>query len=101
VLCLDWEAKATGIYKAFTYYTSKDGINYTLYSDVPVWHRNEPVPMADGSSLVVTRLERPQVYLDERGAVQALLAGAQPEKRDEPWFLIIRPVNRFYPTKPE
>jgi hypothetical protein len=97
VLCMDWESKATGIMKAFTLYTSKDGINYKLYSNIPVWHRNEPVPLADGTSIKVTRLERPQVYLDDRGAVQALLASAQPEDRNKPWFIIIRPVKHFVP----
>jgi hypothetical protein len=96
IVCLDWEAKATGIFKAFTYYTSRDGINYRLYSKTPVWHRNEPVPMQDGSILEVTRLERPQVYLNKKGKVQALLAGAQP-KEGGPWFIIIRPVDKFVP----
>jgi hypothetical protein len=98
ILCLDWESKATGIFKAFTYYTSKDGINYKLYSNVPVWHRNETIPLTDGSRIAVTRLERPQVYLNDDGAVKALLAGAQPQNRDDPWIIIIRPVKDFYPS---
>jgi hypothetical protein len=97
IVCLDWESKATGIMKGFAYYTSKDGVNYKLYSNIPVWHRNEPVPIADGSELKVTRLERPQVYLNDSGAVQALLASAQPEDRTKPWFIMIRPVKDFVP----
>jgi hypothetical protein len=100
LLCLDWEAKATGITKAFTYYTSTDGINYKLYSNLPVWHRNEPFPLTDGTQITVTRLERPQVFVDAQGSVQALLAGAQPADRSAPWFLIIRPVKAFYPQSP-
>jgi len=99
VVCLDWEGKATGILKAFTYYTSKDGIRYTLHSEVPVWHRGEAIPLTDGSRLKVTRLERPQVFLDENNSVIALLAGAQPENRSDPWILIIRPVAGFHPGK--
>ncbi len=100
IVCLDWESKATGIFKAFTYYTSTDGINYKLYSSIPVWHRNEPVPLTDGTKIKVTRLERPQVFVDAKGSVQALLAGAQPEDRSAEWFLIIRPVKAFYPGNP-
>src|SRR5690606_20252214 len=97
-ICLDWDSKATGIFKAFTYYTSKDGINYKLYSNIPIWTRNEPIAIADGTELKVTRLERPQVFLDDNGAVQALLASAQPENRDAPWFILIRPVKNFIPS---
>lgn len=99
VVCLDWEGKATGVFKAFTYYTSTDGIRYRLHSEVPLWHRGEAIPLTDGSRLKVTRLERPQVFLDENKSVIALLAGAQPENRSDPWILIIRPVAGFRPGK--
>ena len=96
IVCLDWDSKATGIFKAFTYYTSKDGINYKLYSNLPVWHGKEPIPMADGSKILVSRLERPQIYLNKKGAVQALLASAQP-KEGGAWFIVVRPVKKFVP----
>lgn len=99
VVCTDWEAKATGIQKAIVYYTSKDGINYELVSQEPVWSQNDPLPLTDGHSLNVAGVERPQVCLDERGAVVALLASAYPAKGSPPnTFIIIRPVERFQPA---
>jgi hypothetical protein len=98
VVCTDWESKATGIRKAIVCYTSENGIDYQLVSQEPVWSQHDPLPLTGGGSLTVAGVERPQVVLDDQGAVIALLASAYPEvKESEPTFLIIRPVARFLP----
>lgn len=100
VVCTDWESKATGISKAMVHYSSQDGINYDLVSRQPVWSQTDPLPLDNGSSLAVAGVERPQVVLDDQGAVIALLASAYPEpKESTPTFIIIRPVDRFMPGK--
>ena len=98
VICTDWEAKVTGIEKSLVYYTSKDGINYELDSNIPFWSQKDKIPVIDRDSLQVDGIERPQVYLDENGAVQALLVSIYPWKRKEPTYIIIRPVDKFMPT---
>ncbi len=96
VICTDWEAKVTGIQKAVVYYTSKNGVDYELYSRIPVWSQNDPVPLANGRSLVVSGVERPQVFQDHGGAVVALLASVYPADRDkDSTFIMIRPVKGF------
>ncbi|MEI6078309.1 MAG: hypothetical protein WCS94_22205, partial [Verrucomicrobiota bacterium] len=98
VVCTDWESKATGIRKAIVYYTSTNGIDYELVSQEPVWSQNDPVPLADARSLTIAGVERPQVCLDDKGAVIALLASAYPSAKSDPTFIIIRPVDHFLPA---
>jgi hypothetical protein len=96
VICTDWEAKVTGVSKSVIYYTSKDGVNYELYSQIPVWSQTDPVPMQIGKAMKVKGIERPQVFTDEKGAVVALLASIYPEEVG-PTFIVIRPVKNFIP----
>lgn len=96
VICTDWEAKATGIEKAVVYYTSTNGIAYELHSRIPVWSQRDPVPLEGGGRLSVKGVERPQVCLDENGAVIALLASVYPTE-NTPTYLVIRPVAAFRP----
>lgn len=96
VICTDWEAKVTGVDKAVVYYTSKDGINYSLYSQIPVWSQQDPVPVSNGQAITVSGIERPQVFVDDRGAVVALLAAIKPSA-NAPTYLMIRPVADFIP----
>ncbi len=96
VICTDWEGKVTGVQKAVVFYTSKDGVNYTLDSQVPVWSQRDPVPTTGGKALAVRGIERPQVFLDDRGAVTALLASIHPAE-NIPTYIMIRPVADFVP----
>lgn len=96
VICTDWEAKVTGVQKSLIYYTSKDGIYYDLYSQIPVWSQAEPVPLQNGQTLKIRGVERPQVYTNEKGAVVALLASVKPLE-EGPTYVIIRPVKDFVP----
>lgn len=101
VICTDWEAKVTGIQKAVVYYTSKNGVDYELYSRIPVWSQNDPVPLANGKSLKISGVERPQVFQNEKGAVIALLASVYPADREkDSTFIIIRPINLSVSTIP-
>lgn len=96
VICTDWEAKVTGVQKSIVYYTSKDGINYELYSRIPVWSQNDQVPVKNREAIRVAGIERPQVFLNEKGAVIALLVAVHPSE-NIPTYIIIRPVKDFIP----
>ncbi len=96
LLCTDWQGKVTGINKAVVYYTSKDGVHYQLFSDLPVWSQNDLIPVTDGERLKVNRVERPEVYLDAEGKVEAILAAVQPLNGGS--YIIIRPARKFYPA---
>lgn len=95
VLCTDWRGKVTGINKAVVYYTSKDGVNYELFSQVPVWSQNEPIPVVGGGELEVIKVERPEVCLDTDGKVEAILAAVHPVAGAT--YIVIRPVQQFWP----
>ena len=100
VICTDWEGKITGVMKSVVYFTSRDGIRFELVSRIPVWSQTDPIPMADGTSRIVNRVERPQVYVNEKGEVEALLVavGKEPHRHD---FIAIRPVDQFVPGVPK
>jgi len=95
LLCTDWQGKITGINKAVVYYTSKDGIHYQLFSDVPVWSQNNLIPIEAGEGLKVDRVERPEVFRDSDGEVVAILAAVQLDKAKA--YIVIRPVSHFPP----
>jgi hypothetical protein len=95
VRCTDWQGKVTGINKAVVYYTSKDGVNYELFSQVPVWSQNDPIPVLEGAELKVTKVERPEVCLDADGKVEAILAAVHPISGAT--YIVIRPVQPFRP----
>lgn len=98
VICTDWEAKVTGIHKAIVHYTSENGVDYRLVSRVPVWSQEDEVPILGGDSVKISGVERPQVFLNERGALIALLAAVYPTNRKaESTYLMIRPVKDFVP----
>ena len=86
----------TGIQKPVIYYTSKDGIEYELYSKIPVWTQEEPIYLEDGSQLKVSRIERPQVYINEDGQLTALLVAIGIKTRSHD-YIVIRPVDKFVP----
>jgi acetyl esterase/lipase len=98
VICTDWEAKVTNIEKSVVYYTSKDGINYKLYSNVPVWSQKDTIPLVGGENHIVRGVERPQVYIDNKGRMTALLVSVYPQDKEVPTYIIIRPVDKFIPA---
>ena len=96
VICTDMKARVTGVQKSVIYYTSKNGVDYELYSQIPVWSQNDPVPLAGGGEFKIKGVERPQVYVNEQGAVTALLASVYPSE-NIPTYIIVRPVANFVP----
>lgn len=100
VICTDWMGKVTGEQKSVLYYTSKNGVDYTLYSQIPIWSRTEAAPMADGTGLTLTHIERPQVYVNEDGEVTALLVATKRPEDELQGVIVIRPVDHFVPANP-
>jgi hypothetical protein len=96
VICNDWKGRATGVQKAPVYYTSKDGIHYTLFSPIPILDPAQGLPMENGERLEVPGFERPQVYLNEKQEVIALLGAIRPEGGN-PTRVVIVPVDHFVP----
>lgn len=97
VLCTDWEAKVTGVHKALVHYTSTDGIAYELTSRIPVWSQTDPIPLAGGGDFRVSAIERPEVFVNSRQAVSALLVAVRPPVEDKgPSYLVIRPVAETF-----
>ena len=97
VICTDWEGKVTGINKCIIYYTSKDGENYKLYSQIPVWSYTDPVILSNGKKIDVIQAERPQVYINEKGEMTALLAACVRANHKHKGIIVIRPVDNFVP----
>lgn len=79
MLLTDLHGYATGKHKAFTYYTSKDGLNYNLVSKTPLLANQLPVKFDDGSEIKYRLIERPNIVLDEEGDVIAILAACRPK----------------------
>jgi len=95
MLLTDLHGFATGFHKSFAYYTSKDGLSYELVSKDPLFTNQIPIRFADGSEEKFLRIERPNVVLDEQGAVIAVLAACSPENQKEGARILVFPVDRF------
>ena len=74
---------------------SKDGVDYQLVSSEPIWSRVEGISFVNGETIALNRLERPQVFLNEKNEVLALLAAALPTSG--PSFIVLRPVDKYKP----
>lgn len=96
LICTDWKSKATGIFKAGTYYVSKNGRHYQLVSRIPVFNRFKPFHFSDGSEVRFSRIERPQVVLNQKHQVTALLTAVLPKSGLS--YILIQPVKNFYPS---
>lgn len=103
VILTDWMGKVTSEQKSVIYLTSKDGIDYKLFSPIAIWRRSESVPVVnaagDISDEFLAQIERPEVFLNEEGEVTALLTGviSQAPKGERDQYIMIRPINRFVP----
>ena len=95
MLLTDLHGLASGLHKSFVYYTSRDGISYQLVSKDPLFSNQNPIQFEDGSETKFLRIERPNVFLDEEGAVIAVLAACSPEKQTEGARILVFPVDRF------
>lgn len=97
LICTDWQSKATGIWKGGVYYVSKDGKRYHLVSRIPIFNRFKPFQFSDGSEVKFSRMERPQVVLNKKHQVIALLLAVLPQSG--PSYILIQPVDDFYPKQ--
>ncbi len=99
VICTDWEGKVTGVQKSLIYYTSKDGVEYELYSQIPIWNQADAIPMTDGTETYISQIERPEVYINEDGEFEALLVGVISRPEDfgkvKDNHIMIRKVKGF------
>jgi hypothetical protein len=95
MLLTDLHGFATGFHKSFAYYTSKDGLSYELVSKDPLFTNQIPIRFADGSEEKFLRIERPNIVLDEQGAVIAVLAACTPENQKDGSRILVFPVDRF------
>jgi arylsulfatase A-like enzyme len=95
MLLTDLHGLASGLHKSFVYYTSRDGISYELVSKDPLFSNQNPIRFEDGSETKFLRIERPNVVLDEQGAVIAVLAACSPENQKEGARILVFPVDRF------
>jgi len=95
LLLTDLHGLASGLHKSFVYYTSRDGISYELVSKEPLFSNQIPIRFEDGSETKFLRIERPNVFLDEEGAVIAVLAACSPETQTEGARILVFPVDRF------
>ena len=95
MLLTDLHGLASGLHKSFVYYTSRDGISYELVSKDPLFSNQNPIRFQDGSETKFLRIERPNIVLDEQGAVIAVLAACSPENQKEGSRILVFPVHRF------
>lgn len=95
VICTDFGGQATGKNKALIQYYSTDGINYQLVSKEPLNERQ--IRFDDGSSETFKRVERPFVYTDEKGRVQAYFLACLTS--DGKGVIVAHPVDGYYPGK--
>ena len=93
ILVNDWKGRATGIFKAGAQYFSKDGVQFKLMSQEPVFTKT--VPYDDGTSETFSRRERPFVYTNEKGEAIALFTACLP--KDEHARIVVQPVKNYYP----
>jgi hypothetical protein len=95
VICTDFGGKATGNNKAGVQYYSKDGVAYHLVSKEPI--NTKTIAYDDGRSETFKRVERPFVYVDEKGVVKAYFLACM--TADDKGVIVAHPVNDYYPGK--
>jgi len=95
VICTDFGGHATGTSKAGVQYFSKDGINYQLVSKEPL--NSKIIVYDDGTSETFNRVERPFVFVDENGFVQAYFLACK--TNDDKGVIVVHPVDNYYPGK--
>jgi hypothetical protein len=95
VICTDFGGHATGKSKVGVQYCSKDGIKYELVSKEPL--NTKTIIYDDGTSETFNRVERPFVYVDENGLVQAYFLACK--TNEDKGVIVAHPVAGYYPGK--
>ena len=97
MLVNDWKEASYMPGHPTLYYYSKDGKQFHLYSDEPVFPSRNAIQFADGSEETFLRMERPNVYVNEDGEVEAFMSTAVKNYQTEA-RIVVWPVDRFVPS---
>jgi hypothetical protein len=95
VISTDYGGYATGVNKAGVQYYSKDGITYHQVSKEPI--NTKVIEYDDGSTFKFKRIERPFVYVNEKGEVLAYFLACMTDK--DTGVIVVHPVDKYYPGK--
>lgn len=95
VICTDFGGYATGKSKTGVQYYSKDGIRYELLTNEPL--NTSKIPFDDGTVFPFKRVERPFVYVDEKGNVTAYFLACM--TAEDKGVIVVHPVDNYYPGK--
>lgn len=98
ILVNDWKTCSYMPGKPLLYYYSKDGVRYHLYSDVPIIYEHDGVEFDDNSKGKYIRMERPNIYINNKREIEAVMTTALVDYKTNP-FIIVWPVDKFYPKK--
>jgi hypothetical protein len=96
LLMNDWKGHATGVMKDGAQYFSKDGVHYTLMSKEPVFTKT--LKYADGTDETFARRERPFVYMNEKGEIEALFTACFPKGDGAAARITAQPVKDYVPS---
>ena len=86
ITCTDWQSKATGVWKGLVHCSFKNGIDYALSSYKPLRDRNKPMPISDGNTMLLSKVERPQVYTDKKGVLKVILVAIESKPKCTPFY---------------
>lgn len=95
VICTDFGGKATGQSKVGVQYYSKDGISYHLLTKEPI--NTRVISYDDGTTETFKRVERPFVYVNEKGEAEAYFLGCMTP--DDKGVIVAHPVDNYVPGK--
>jgi hypothetical protein len=95
VILTDFAGKATGKNKVGLQYYSKDGIDYKLLTKDPI--NTNVIQYDDGTSEKFKRVERPFVYVNEKGEVEAFFLACM--RPNDTGVIVVHPVRKYYPGK--
>ena len=98
MLVNDWKEASYMPGHPTLYYYSKDGKKFHLYSDEPVFPSSNEIQFSDGSVETFLRMERPNIYVNEDGEVEAFMSTAVKNYQTEA-RIVVWPVDRFVPSK--
>ncbi|MDD3078140.1 MAG: glycoside hydrolase family protein [Paludibacter sp.] len=95
VLCSDLNGDLTGMRKAGAQYYSFDGEIFKSVTTEPVYTKT--VTFDDNSTEIFSRRERPFVYVDDNGQVQALFTACLPAKGKGSSRIVVNPIKDYLP----
>lgn len=91
ILCSDFGGILTSTKKAGAQYFSTDGLNFNAVTSEPIYEKT--VLFDDKSTETFSRRERPFVFVDDKGKLQALFTACLP--KDGPARIIVNPIKNY------